>query len=147
MTTVQDLIDALRHLEPELPVGVFMAAEKMGAVQYEILGVEMTTLTRYTDNGQAAAWIVANHLDHESNDTAHLWSSRPRTWPVQHSDCGCFVETTVQPGQILSIDVAHDCVDAEKAEPAVLNQRTFFHPEDTRQRDHNPIGYGVYRTS
>jgi hypothetical protein len=147
MTTVQDLIDALRQLEPELPVGVFVAAEKMGAVQYEMLGVEMTALTRYTDNGQATAWIVANHLDHDSNDTAHLWSSRPRTWPIQHSDCGCYIETEVDPGQILSIDAAHDCGADTKPQPAVLNQRAFFRPEDTRQRDHNPIGYGVYRTS
>lgn len=147
MTTVQELIDALEQLEPGLPVGIFLAAEKMGAVQYELFGIEMTTLTRYTDDGQAAAWIVANHLDHDSNDTRHLWSSRPRTWPIQHSDCGCYVETTVHPGQILSIDAAHNCDTDGQPEPALLNQRTFFHPGDSRQRHHNPIGYGEYRTS
>lgn len=146
MTTVQDLIDALNELNPELPVGVFMAAQRHGTIRYEVLGVDMAALTRYTDDGPATAWIVANHLDEQTNDARHLWSSRPRTWPVKHDLCHCHIETTVVPGQALSLDAAHHCNSHDAPEPIVLGTSTLLHPDDTRDFNHNQQTLGIYQT-
>lgn len=146
MTTVQDLIDALSEMDPTLPVGVFMAAQRHGTVRYEILGVDMAALTRYTDDGQATAWIVANHLDQESNDARHLWNSRPRSWAVKRDLCDCHIETTVVPGQALSLDAGHHCDTNQPGEPFVLGASSHLHPDDTRDFNHNRHTLGVYRT-
>lgn len=98
VATVGSVIEALRGLDPELPVGALRVERHSEITEFDFADVvEVHVEHRQRSGRPRAAWVVVGLPTADTPEV--LYEAVPSMWTVTRAGCGCVMPVQVVPGR------------------------------------------------